>query len=63
MELIFTIMGILGSACCVGAYFLLEQGKISAEKPTYYILNGVGAALVLIGAFYSFDGGDMGAIL
>ena len=63
MELLFTLFGVIGSACCVGAYFLLEQGKISAEKPTYYILNGVGAFLVLVGAFHSFDGGDLGAII
>ena len=63
MEILFTVMGIIGSICCVGAYFLLEQNKISSEGSIYYILNGVGAGLVLIGAFYSFDGGDLGAII
>jgi hypothetical protein len=63
MDFLFTIFGVLGSVCCVGAYFLLEQGKLSAEKPTYYILNGLGASLVLIGALYSFDGGDLGAVI
>lgn len=63
MDLLFTLFGVLGSVCCVSAYFLQEQEKISAEQPIYYILNGAGASLVLIGAIYSFDGGDLGAIL
>jgi hypothetical protein len=63
VDLLFTLLGILGSAMCVGMYYLLEADYVSATSFSYYSVNGLGAFLVLLGAFYSFDGGDLGAIV
>lgn len=63
MDLFFTLLGILGSAMCVGMYYLLESDHVSGESLSYYTVNGLGAFFVLLGAFYSFDGGDLGAIV
>jgi hypothetical protein len=60
METIFSILGVIGAGTCILAYFLLERGKLSADGMNYYVLNGIGALLVLIAAFYSYDNGDLG---
>jgi hypothetical protein len=62
MDSLFTIIGVLGSICCILAYFLLERGYAKGSDIWYYALNGIGAGLVLIGAMYDFDGGDLGAV-
>jgi hypothetical protein len=63
IETFMSWMGVLGAVLCILAYFLLERGKLSAEGMSYYIMNGAGAFLVLVGAFYSYDSGDLGAIV
>lgn len=60
METIFSIAGVIGAGMCVLAYFLLERGRLSADGTHYYIINGVGAALILAAAFYEYDNGDLG---
>lgn len=60
METLFSIAGVTGAGMCILAYFLLERGRLSADGINYYVLNGVGALLVLIAAFYSYDNGDLG---
>lgn len=62
METILSLSGILGAICCVAMYAAVSLGKISAEKPTFFIVNGVGAVLVLVGAAQEFDLGDAGTI-
>jgi hypothetical protein len=63
IDTILSYLGVLGAVMCVLAYFLLERGKVSAEGIPYYFMNGFGAFLVLVAVLYSFDGGDMGAIV
>jgi hypothetical protein len=60
METIFGIAGVIGAGMCVLAFFLLERGKLSAEGIHYYVINGVGAVLILVAAFYEYDSGDLG---
>jgi len=43
-------------------YAAVSFGKVSAERPLFYLVNGVGAGLVLIGAAHKFDLGDLGTI-
>ena len=62
-DTILSYLGVLGAVMCVLAYFLLERGKVRADGMTYYFMNGFGAFLVLVAVLYSFDGGDMGAIV
>lgn len=60
METLFSIAGVIGAGMCVLAYFLLERGRLSADGMDYYLINGVGAALILAAAFYEYDNGDLG---
>ncbi len=62
MDSVFTIIGVLGSIFCILMYFCLERGYAKSSDIWYYALNGVGALLILIGAMYDFDGGDLGAV-
>ncbi|NJO32307.1 MAG: hypothetical protein HC869_03450 [Rhodospirillales bacterium] len=62
METLLSISGILGAACCVGMYAGVSWGKISADKPAFFIVNGLGAVLILIGASHQFDIGDTGTV-
>ena len=63
MEILFASTGIVGALCCVGMYAAVSLGRASAERPLFYIVNGFGALLVMIGASYNFDTGDLGTIL
>lgn len=62
METVLSLAGILGAICCVAMYAAVSMGKISAEKPAFFIVNGIGAVLVLVGAAQEFDLGDAGTI-
>lgn len=62
MELLYAVSGVLGALCCVGMYAAVSVGRVSAERPLFFILNGVGALLVMLGAWHSFDLGDLGTI-
>lgn len=62
MEMVLSLSGILGAICCVAMYAAVSMGKISAEKPAFFIVNGIGALLVLVGAAQEFDLGDAGTI-
>lgn len=58
---IYTVIGVLGAACAVSAYFLLEVGYFHDDSVGFYLLNAIGATLVTIGIVHDFDGGDFGA--
>lgn len=62
VETLLSMSGILGAVCCVGMYAAVCWGKISADKPAFFIVNGLGAVLVLIGASHQFDIGDTGTV-
>ena len=62
METLLSMSGILGAACCVGMYAAVSWGRVSSDKPVFFIVNGLGAVLVLIGASHQFDVGDTGAV-
>ena len=62
MDGLFTIIGVAGSILCILMYFMLERGQARASDIWYYALNGLGAAMVIIGVMYNFDGGDLGAV-
>lgn len=62
METIFSLCGLLGAACCVSMFAAVSFGKISAERPIFFIVNGLGSLLILTGAMTEFDIGDAGAI-
>lgn len=49
------IVGNVGVALMVGAYFLLQIGKLGSRQVSYSLLNGVGAALVLVSLAVEFN--------
>jgi hypothetical protein len=63
MDLLFSALGVIGSICCVGMFFLIGQGKVKSDQILYYVINGMGGLLILVATLYSFDGGDLGAVL
>lgn len=62
MDTLLSLTGIAGALCCVGMYAAVSIGRISAERPTFFIVNGVGSILILIGCVQEFDMGDLGSI-
>jgi hypothetical protein len=51
----YDIIGTLGVAVIVVTYFLLQVGHVKSEQLIYSLLNGVGAALILISLYYDFN--------
>ena len=62
MEAFMSMSGVVGAMCCVGMYAAVSFGYISAEKPQFFMVNALGAGLVLVGASHQFDIGDLGTI-
>lgn len=62
MEMFLSMSGLIGAACCVGMYAAVSLGRLSAERPVFFAVNGVGSVLILLGAAHQFDLGDMGTV-
>ena len=62
MESMLSFAGILGATFCVGMYAAVSFGKISAERPIFFLVNAAGAVLILLGAAHEFDLGDLGTV-
>ena len=62
MEIFNSIMGVVGALCCVAMYAAVSIGRIAASEPVFYVVNGVGALLVMASAAQEFDAGDLGTI-
>lgn len=52
---IFDILGTLGVAMIIVTYVLLQTGRLQSTQLSYSLLNAVGAALILISLYYSFN--------
>ena len=62
IEIFNSTMGIVGALCCVSMYAAVSVGRIAASEPVFYVVNGVGAVLVMASAAQEFDAGDLGTI-
>ena len=51
----YDILGTLGVVVIVLAYFLLQTGRMRREQLAYSVMNGVGAVLILISLYYTFN--------
>lgn len=49
------ILGTVGVAVIIVAYFLLQTGRLRSEQLAYSVMNGVGAVLILISLYYAFN--------
>lgn len=52
---VYDLIGSIGVAFIIIAYFLLQSGKIKSENLTYSVINAIGAALVLISLYFDFN--------
>ena len=51
----YDILGILGVILILAAYLLLQLEKLSVQDWCYSAANGLGALLILISLFFSFN--------
>jgi len=51
----YDILGTLGVGVIIVAYVLLQIERIRSEQVIYSVLNAVGATLILISLYYSFN--------
>ena len=51
----YDILGTLGVGVIILAYILLQFGRLRSEQLSYSIMNAVGATLILISLYYSFN--------
>ena len=51
----YDIVGTLGVGLIILTYILLQIERIRSEQLSYSILNAVGASLILISLYYSFN--------
>lgn len=49
------LVGNIGVLCILGAYQFLQLEKLAADNTTYLVLNGVGAALILVSLIFEFN--------
>lgn len=49
------LLGNIGVAMIIAAYFLLQIGRVSGHSPWYSLVNGLGAALVLVSLYFDFN--------
>lgn len=55
MDNLANIIGMLGTACVVGTYVLLQLDKLDAKGLAYNLWNLIGACLLLISLFVHFN--------
>lgn len=51
----YDILGTIGVALIIVTYALLQFGRLRSEQLVYSLMNGLGAALILISLAYSFN--------
>jgi hypothetical protein len=62
MDSVLSYAGVVGALLCVGMYAAVSVGKISAERPAFYLVNGVGSIFIFSSAAQQFDIGDIGSV-
>ena len=50
-------VGMAGALLVVGAYLLLQTGRLAAESPRFSAINAAGAAGILFSLVYDFNPG------
>lgn len=44
-------------------YYCLESGRLSADNPLYYALNGISSVMLVASIAWQYDKADSGALL
>jgi predicted membrane channel-forming protein YqfA (hemolysin III family) len=63
MPLVLAVTGVLAALLVLFAYYGLETGRLKADDPRYYLMNGVSSVFLIISIVSQFDVADSGAIL
>ena len=48
-------LGLAGTLCILGSYLLLQFGRLSPRDLSYSVLNGVGAAFLVVSLLFDFN--------
>ena len=48
-------IGLIGVGFVVATYFLSQIGRMDPQRPLYPALNAIGAALILISLYFTFN--------
>lgn len=51
----YDVVGTGGVMLIVAAYFLLQVGRVEARSPLYSWLNLIGASMILVSLFFTFN--------
>lgn len=51
----YDILGTVGVAVIILAYVLLQTERLRSDRLAYSVMNGVGALLVLVSLWFSFN--------
>ena len=49
------ILGGIGSFIIIVAYMSIQSGKMSSEKLSYSLVNGLGASLIIVSLYHNFN--------
>lgn len=52
---LYDILGTVGVAVIILTYVLMQIGRIRSDQLSYSLLNAVGALLILISLYFSFN--------
>ncbi len=51
----YDIVGTIGVAVIVITYVLLQTSKVQSQQLAYSVLNGAGAAMILVSLYFEFN--------
>jgi len=51
----YDIIGSLGVGIIIFTYVLLQTERLRSDRPAYSILNAIGACLILVSLYFSFN--------
>jgi hypothetical protein len=63
IEQFMAVIGMAGAFVVTGTYLAHEMEKLPSRSVLYYVLNAVGAVLILVSVAARYDSGDIGGIL
>lgn len=52
---VYNTVGIIGDVFIIGAYFLLQLGKINAKQLPYLLLNLFGASFIIFSLIFEWN--------
>jgi hypothetical protein len=52
---VYDFLGMIGVACILLMYLLLQLNKVKSTALSYSIINGTGAALIIVSLLFQFN--------